>query len=417
MNQADINRRLQQLVDERGVSVRALARATQFDHSYLGKILRGKRPLSSTVAAALDTALASDGELTRLVAAGDEAAEHVVQGINYIVSSAATDASQHAELAEASGIGPGALEQFRSDVVRLARAYVITPPYPLFVEMDEVRRRILNALSRPMRPQQTRELYVLVGSLCALMANASLDLGSPASGDSFARAAWTYGTIADHAGLMSWARGTQALIAMIDGRLADAIDYAHRGLAVQQAGMGGARLHAINARILAASGRADDAKGALKKASVTSDQYAPADLHGELGGEFAFDMAKRRYYEAITYVQIGHANEGEAAARAAIDAFEERPPHERSYGCEALARLQLSLARIKGGELEGVSEALEPILELAPERRITSIVLSFSAISQLLRQPRFRGSGAARELDEYISAFCNRDLSRALLSG
>src|SRR5262249_19345647 len=112
-------------------------------------------------------------------------ASHATAGGDLIAAIA--DATRaHAELAELTEVGPSALEQLRVDVVDLARAYVFTAPLPLFVEMNRLRERVLDALVRKSHPSQQRELYLLAGALCALMANACLDLGRCKASDELA---------------------------------------------------------------------------------------------------------------------------------------------------------------------------------------------------------------------------------------
>ncbi len=143
------------------------------------------------------------------------------------------------------------MEQLTSEVVRLGRAYVSGCPLPLFTAMYQALDRVQAALEQKVYPSQSRDLIFLAGALCGLMANASLDLGREDAADDLARVAWTYGSVIDHAPLIGWSRGTQALAAIWDHRYADAVSYADEGLTRLQAGTGAARLHAIRARALA----------------------------------------------------------------------------------------------------------------------------------------------------------------------
>jgi hypothetical protein len=122
----------------------------------------------------------------------------------------------------------------------------------------------------------------------------------------------------DHAPLMGWARGTQALAAIWDQRFADAVRHAENGLLYVSAGVGAARIHAIHARALAACGDA-----AAARAAMTTAEKARADadtgldeLHDRVGGEFAFDAAKLRYYQALALLDSGDlAGAGQARSR------------------------------------------------------------------------------------------------------
>jgi hypothetical protein len=147
-----------------------------------------------------------------------------------VIAAAASEARGHAEQAAVTGIGPGTVEQLTADVARLSRAYVSAPPLPLFVAMHRELDHVEAALEEKVYPAQARDLNFLAGALCGLMANACLDLGREEAADDLARAAWTHGRIIDHAPLMGWARGTQALAAIWDQRFSDAVRHVENGL-------------------------------------------------------------------------------------------------------------------------------------------------------------------------------------------
>ena len=122
------------------------------------------------------------------------------------IALAASQTREHTEHPAVTEVGPGTVEQFRADVVRLGRAYVSAPPLPLFAAMHQALNRVQAALRRRMYPDQARDLNFLAGALCGLMANASLDLGREEAADDLARAAWTHGRVIDNGPRMGWAR-------------------------------------------------------------------------------------------------------------------------------------------------------------------------------------------------------------------
>ncbi|HUY49826.1 MAG TPA: helix-turn-helix transcriptional regulator [Streptosporangiaceae bacterium] len=270
-----------------------------------------------------------------------------------VISAAASDAREHAENAAVTGIGPGTVEQLTADVVRLGRAYVSAPPLPLFAGMHQALSRIQAALGQKAYPAQARDLNFLAGALCGLMANASLDLGREDAADDLGRAAWTYGQIIDHGPLMGWARGTQALAALWDHRYLDALQHIEDGLIHAPAGMGTVRLHAIRARALAAQGDHAQAAAAIAAAAMARTSAHPDDLHAGVAGEFAFDDAKLCYYEALTLADDRDPARAERAAATAIRLYQSVPARTRSYGCEALARVQLARAQLMSKKLGG----------------------------------------------------------------
>ena len=142
-----------------------------------------------------------------------------------MVAAVAAQARDHAAHAAITGIGPGTVEQLTAEVIRLSRAYVTGSPLPLFTAMHQTLARVQVALDNRLYPAQARDLTFLAGALCGLMSNATLDLGLDQAADDLARAAWTYATVIDHAPLIGWARGAQALAAVWDHRYTDALSY------------------------------------------------------------------------------------------------------------------------------------------------------------------------------------------------
>ena len=327
---------------------------------------------------------------------------------------AASQARDHAVSAAVTEIGPGTVEQLTAEVVRLGRAYVSGSPLPLFTAMHHALARVQAALAQKAYPSQARDLTFLAGAVCGLMANASLDLGREDAADDLARAAWTYGTVIEHGPLIGWARGTQALAAIWDHRYADAAGYAEEGLTRLPTGTGAARLHAIRARALAGHRDFTQARAALKAASEAIGTQQADPLHNGIAGEFAFSTAKLRYYEALVLTRAGYHAEAEAAASAAVSLYQAAPGTARSYGCEALAHVQLATARLAGGNADTAGEAIAGLLRLDPGRRISSLNEHVQACQDLLRGPAYRGSRVAAELSQQLAAFRAVTLTTAI---
>lgn len=335
-------------------------------------------------------------------------------GSDDVIAMAASRARQHAEKAAVTEIGPGTVEQLKADVVRLGRAYVSAPPFPLFGAMHRALDRIQGALDQKTYPAQARDLNFLAGMLCGLMANASLDLSREEAADDLARAAWTYGRTIDHGPLMGWARGTQALAALWDRRYLDAQRHAQDGLAYVLTGAGAARLHAILARALSANGNHAQAQAAISAAENAHTASHRDELHDGVAGEFAFDEAKLLYYRALTLVDVDDPAKAESAAAAAIDLYQAAPARARSYGCEALARVLLARAQLMRTKLEEAAETLGGVLRLEPPMRISSLSQQLDACRELLHGPAFRESATAHRLQHELADFTTATAARAL---
>lgn len=74
------------------------------------------------------------------------------------------------QFAEQSNVGPHTLDQFRADLARIATTYPNRPVYPVFVELRELRNRAFELLEGRQYPEQSRELYLVAGVLCGMLA-------------------------------------------------------------------------------------------------------------------------------------------------------------------------------------------------------------------------------------------------------
>lgn len=322
-----------------------------------------------------------------------------------VIAAAASQAREHAGKTAVTEIGPGTVEQLTADVVRLGRAYVSAAPLPLFAAMHQTLAQIQTAIDRKVYPAQAHDLNFLAGAVCGLMANASLDLGRDQAADDLARAAWTYGQIIDYGPLMGWARGTQALAALWDHRYLDAIHHAENGLTDIPAGMGTIRLHAIRARALAESGDRAQATAALTTADKARDDTQPDDLHHGLAGEFTFSNAKLHYYKSLVLIDNEDPAQAAQAAAAAIRLYQSAPARNRSYGCEALARIQLAKTQLMTSKIDHAASILSGVLALNPQMRIDSIAQQLQTCRCLLTSVPHRNFTTARQLDRRIAAF------------
>jgi len=368
------------------------------------------------VGVARDGSAVTGRQLDRTPGGGEDVPGHGGGWLDAIAL-ATRQAREDAEHAAVTDVGPGTVEQFRADVVRLGRAYVSAPPLPLFAAMHQALNRVQAALRRRMYPDQARDLNFLAGALCGLMANASLDLGREEAADDLARAAWTHGRVIDNGPLMGWARGTQALAALWDHRYLDAARHIENGLVHLPAGAGAVRLHAIHARALAAHGEPAHAATAMTAAGKARAGGSWDELHDGVGGEFAFDEAKLWYYQALTLADAEDPAKAEHAAAGAIRLYRAVPARARSYGCDALARVQLARAQLMGRKLDDAAEALGGMLSLDPQMRIGSLNEYLETCRELLRNPAYRGSSTARQLDQRLAAFNGASAARALPGG
>lgn len=332
----------------------------------------------------------------------------VIDDLERRVTMATRRAAQFTTLAEVDNVGPEAIEQLRDTVSQLANAYPREPLITVLRELPDIQETIFRLLEGKQRPTLTKDLYLLAGMVSGMIAKASHDLGRPYDAMTHARTSYVCAGNAGHPGLKAWARGLQSLISYWAGRPQEAVRYAQNGAetAPDCHGSVSAWLPALEARAWALMSATNEATLALAKANNRRQAHRPDDLD-TIGGLLTFPQAKQRYYTAGTLVHLnGQQHQAQTEALAAIDLYEQENPENRSYSDEAGAHTELALARVRNNEIDGAHDALSPVLNLPPERRIGGILISTTRIHQALSQQHHTGSPTIRTIQEEIETFC-----------
>lgn len=322
-----------------------------------------------------------------------------------LAAQAAAQSLQFAELVSPNNLADGDVEDLTGELARIATDYVHSPLLPLFHDLLSTRDRVFNLLQGRQNPSQTSELFMLAGTSCLLLAHASQNLGDERSAMAQIRTAWTCAEKADHSGLRAWAKGTAALIAEWSPHKQTALRYTQQAKDFAPAGESRIRIAAIEARTAARIGDRERALAALNQLRQAQEQQAAPGGLSQFGGLLTFPEAKQEYYIGGTYALLGEHEQAEQHASAAIALYEGGAKEDRSYGDEALARLDITTARLAAGEVEGAGEQLQQILHLPPRLRIRQIGSAVQRVGELLQQPRFAGNHTARELADATMGF------------
>ncbi|MEV4741763.1 hypothetical protein [Streptomyces sp. NPDC049555] len=322
-----------------------------------------------------------------------------------VVMEAAHESARFMTRAEATNVGPHAMEQLAADIRRIVRTYPNRPVGPLFQEVRELRNYIFRLLEGKQPPAYARDLYLAAGVTCGVLANASFDLGRYAAAETQARAAFLCGELAGHNGLRSWIRGLQALIAYWDGRPGEAVSLAEAGSSfMPEGGTAHIRLSAMKARALGQLGRAGDAVAALRQA----DDFREAAVDDDLpGGMMAFPPEKQLFYASSTYLWLGgqqHLDEAERNAQEAVAMFSAAPEGQRRLGEEALARMDLAIARLGKDQVDGAAEQVHHVLSTNARRHTESVTRRLGHFSRRLSEHQAATSPIAIGLREAITA-------------
>jgi transcriptional regulator with XRE-family HTH domain len=139
-------------------------------------------------------------------------------------------------------IDPLTLEQLQADAARLAVSYLSAPALATLTEARDVRANALRTLQVGCRPEQLRDIHLVIGQLSGIMAYTALDLGYANEAMTHARMTWLCGGLAGHNGLRAWVRGTQSLIARFIKRYQEAYEFLQAGFEYATEGTAYARL-------------------------------------------------------------------------------------------------------------------------------------------------------------------------------
>ncbi|MFG2136597.1 helix-turn-helix domain-containing protein [Streptomyces sp. NPDC048650] len=165
-----------------------LAHLTGFSQGYLSQLESGARRLTRVdKTQAFLNALDVPVELRPLapgsapVRKASEPERDEADHLRSLATGAAQSSSEFAEFMSSSNVSADELEQFGFALARIATDYVHAPLLPLFTELVTVRDELFDRLQGRQRPQQSRELFMLAGTACLLLAHASQNLGEQAS--------------------------------------------------------------------------------------------------------------------------------------------------------------------------------------------------------------------------------------------
>lgn len=333
------------------------------------------------------------------------APETATDGVEDLVLAAAEESREHADRLAVAGVDALAVDRLRDQVIALAGEFAVQAPAAVVPRARHLRRLACELLDRTPRPAQARELYLVAGAACGLLASASFDLGHRDAAAAHADAVWTYGGLIGHTGVQAWARGMQALLANWSGRPRQAQQLVSDGLRLAPGGGARVRLHGIEARAwshLGDRGRTDAAVSA--GLSALGDQ-GEDELHEQIGGEFGFGPARHAWCVSSAYVQLGDGPAAAHHAMRAIALYQQLPPADRTPKAAAAAAADLAAAHLLQAELDGAEDVLRGVLTLPTQHRVESVRLRLTKVATLLRTPKLRGAPAARTLLEGIDAF------------
>lgn len=325
-------------------------------------------------------------------------AMHSARDLNHLAAQAAVQSLHFTDEITKTNVSDVELDGLESTLTQIASDYVHAPLHKIFSDLVKTRDHLFALLKGHQPLSQTRELILLAGTSCLLLAHASQNLGDEEAAFAQLQTSWTLAEQADDNDLRAWVKGTAALIAEWSTQRETALDYTRQAIQLAPRGEARIRIAAIEARAAARIGDRTTAMSALKDLQRAREQSLPPDTLARFGGLLTFPRAKQEYYIGGTFALLGEHQRAEQYAAAAVELYESGPQEHRSYGDEALARLDIVTARITAGEIEGASEQLQPLLQLPADQRIRQLGDAMHSVTRLLEEPRFARNPVVREL-------------------
>jgi transcriptional regulator with XRE-family HTH domain len=328
------------------------------------------------------------------------------------------DAARSSALLRASvetpGISDFALVDARARLHRLATDYALTSDLnPILHELVGLRNYLYTTLTtRAHHPGDTRDLYVLLGAACVLLASISHDLSEPNAGMTQAATAETFAELSGHRELLTWAHCTKAMIASWWATPAQVLHYAEKAHAVGAVGISATRLAGLHARALAQLGKRTDAITVLRTAQDQRDTLDDTNGLRELGEVFTFPPARQHYYNAATHLHLGNWRQVEHETKAVADLYGTLPTGQSWPVTLTLSRIYQAQARLHTYGPEGASETLRPVFDTPVQQRVPQTSQALTALRRNLQTKKLVMLPAARNLDEAIGSFQSSTPSR-----
>jgi tetratricopeptide (TPR) repeat protein len=385
---ADLHAVVQWHLEQRGMSLRALAKAVHHDASYLSKVLRGLKPCGPRLARDIDAALAAGGEIVQAAARGDLAEggrAGTGKAVDVMTWITATNASDDA------------IAELARGAEYLAEVHGRMPARKVLPEVLGVHQAAY-ALLRGGRQRlaQTRELLRIDS---ALLAHACLllgDLGRYEQAREYGSAALLCAqeTATDEG--PAWT--AMAKTARWQDRFAEAAGLAARGFEASGRAPVRAELAYREANAIALFGDAPRARAALEKAGRAAE-----GLDDDGTSAWSFSRGRQAIFTLSVCVHVGDPDGALRTAQEA-DAYWDAGGGKVA-ATWAQVRAGAAMAHLLKDSLDGAAGELGPVLELPPDQRISTVTGYLDEISGMIAARRFAGSPLAVQLGDRIREF------------
>jgi hypothetical protein len=375
---------MRELLEQRGVSFRALAARTFHAKSYLHDLATGRKAPTVEVARRIDDALDGGGRLAALVAPEIDTApepredgdvqrrtlllglaglsvDHLLNGQPTVPFAAKPDAAT--------------VDNWQEAAWEYGYTYMTAPRGELFCDLTADLAAVMTTMDHTRTVMARAGLADAAGRIAGLAAMCCVDLGYGRE----ARHTWRLARrLADESGSAEtrlWVRGREAVLGLYSGRPVPVVlDLAERGLAINPTARnaGGAGLNAARAQALALLGRRDEATAALN-ATAEVLHALPASEASSNDTIYTWTEQKLRHTASFVHGLTGTATEADEAQDRALAAY----APDRAVS-RAQVHLHRAVGSVRSGDVSGGARQAATVLEALPSQDRGNFVLTIA---------------------------------------
>lgn len=286
------------------------------------------------------------------------------------------------------------------------------PPATVAAHAADLATETFTLLRGHHKPAHTRDLYVVAGSVSALLAWLAGDLGDLDAARLHGSTASLCADHADHADLHAWVASVRSKTALWSGDYQAAAELAAQGLTHAAQGTVRTMLACQQADAYSMLGAQREIRAALQRAETEAAAQTGTDA---VGGLFSFGPARHANYAASAHLALREHTAAIAATDTALAVFEV----DGGYGFGTVAQVHIArtLTYADAGDLDGAAAAVRPVLDLPPERRLATLTGRLKPLAHALGAPALRSSTVAAPLRQELIEFCRTPGRPALSSG
>ena len=385
--------KLRQLMAERQISQRRLARLVPCNDGYLSKLARNLQVPSAEMAERLDELLDAGGALATLRPSPPSSLARPAAPLDDEI-----EALDLVRRVSASDVGDATLVTLEMTVDELASAYPQTPPAEL---LQRVRRHlgyVGQLMDARMTLAERRRLTVVGGWLSLLAATCDIDLDQRPAASARLRTAAQLAEHAEHPEILAWTLETRAWQRLTDGDFREAVTLARGAQEIAPRDSSAfIQATAQEGRAWARLGAGRETRDALTRVERLVE---PLPMPDRPEHHYRYDPAKSDAYTATTLAWVGDPA-AEPYARGVLARLEKPSTGPARPRRAASARLDLALALLAADQPD---EAAHTALQAVTSGRL--VPSNYWRAAEVIAAVEARSVPEAAELAEAYRELC-----------